>query len=356
MKNIVSQLIEKFALKDDFNPFLNKFYWEPDMHYIGVGLRETLYNEAFLVIDQGEGYSDVPYILEADSMKLAVLIEYNATCPVHKMNRISITSFMGEINPQKQHTALSELICDHIKPQRIFTFSSEVGDFIKDNFDIELRHNLSGTDCWKGFVKFKDKYFYLYCLPDITQGLPRELDMFIMATGVYDFQVCEHINAIMKDDRNFKFPEKPLVDKNVKKYFLNAHDGSFFPLASIRWESIAALAKSMKDFDAYDVIASMRIEKVSPSSGEDSPLDSYTHRRTWRDSKELCLQYIDQHRLQYHLESLELSLIRLFLFLNYPVQSFNLHWNNDLKLIESLKSDYEMSNKKLEEFQNQGIK
>jgi|GEM_PF-2298187 len=352
MENIVSQLIEKFALKDDFNPFLNKYYWEPDMHYIGVADRETLYNEAFLVIDQGEGYSDLPYILEADSTKLAALIEYNATCPVHKMNRISITNFMGETNSQKNHAALSELICDHIKPQRIFTFSSELGDFIKDNFDIELRHNLSGTDCWKGFVLFKDKYFYLYCLPDmpLTEDKKDSMDSFIQSTIVSDFQTCQHINAIIKDNENLEFPLKPLADKTVKKYFLHSHDVSFFFLANIRWEPIAALAKSMKDFDAYDVIASMRIEKVSPSSGEDSPLDSYTHRRTWRDSKELCLQYIDQHRLQYHLESLELSLIRLFLFLNYPVQSFNLHWNNDLKLIKNIKSDYETCKVKFKEF------
>lgn len=346
MYKAVRQLKEKYVLKSDFNPFLNKYHYDPEQYYPGISVNcHFPCNEAVLVLDEGCGYRDYPYILEADRAILEVLLEYFSIRPVHRTNRVSINSFTDRSDPQTRNAVFETLICDHIRPKIMVSFSRNAGTFIEDNFCIEKKQTLSGTDCWKGFLRLADRYFYIYCLPDVCdKGVTEELNRFILSSLVFESQTCQHLNAIIMNEKDFNIPDKPLNDSTVKKYLPCLKDYKFFSLHNIVANTISKIAKKIEAVDEYDFIASIKTKErtVNLSSKQiDLTLDEYIQLRRTESSQSICVRYLDKTTIDYGLAVLELAIIRLYLFLKYPEQSFGFEWDRKLKLINSLQSNYE---------------
>jgi hypothetical protein len=117
---------------------------------------------------------------------------------------------------------------------------------------------------------------------------------------------------------------------------------------------VAAVAQKVGDIDEYDVLASVRLKDwpAKQSGGIiDLTLDEYVNQRRSETAQSICSRYLDSAGLAYRLGLLELSLIRLLLFLKYPVKSFSMTWDRELRLIAALQSEHDSCRERLEAFQ-----
>jgi hypothetical protein len=122
-------------------------------------------------------------------------------------------------------------------------------------------------------------------------------------------------------------------------------------LPNIHPEFISGVVNSIEDFDLYDLIISNYLNDYSHQTiSIGISKENYFELRKNETSKNICLKYFDAQTLNYQKYILQLSLIRYFLYVNYPELSFKYVWHKDKELKGLLEDNYKDSLSRLDEF------
>jgi hypothetical protein len=311
--------------------FLNKYYWEPNATYLGCRNSE-LYNEALLVLDTNRPTdNNKPYIREMYGKILDLLMSCFPNYPVHKTNRISI----DRVNTE----TLSDLISSSIKPKVIITFSSEIGNYLRSNFQIKYDSYLRDTGLWKGMIRMNDKWFFVYSIPGLeqTEEIVKEWIQFMQTSTVFDFQTCYHINEIIKKYPDFRLPENPIKLKTVRKNLRRYNEIQFFSLPNLHPNAVTNITKAIKDFNIYDLVMAGDLTDWFPGNMSKSTLskEHYIEQRKHESALNICSKYFNNIQLQHKTDIIQLSVIRFYLYMEYPQLSFDALWTPEKEYIHS---------------------
>jgi len=322
-------------------PFLNKYYWNPDMRLVSCCADTELYNESVLVLDGDGVYNDIPYIMEMNSDRLDLLTEYFGIHPIHQTNRISMIK--KNIVNKNYVSHLESLISEYIKPQVIITFSESVGEALKTLFEIQFEKRLEPMGFWSGISRIKNKYFFVYCLPLTSKPDIRsvEVNRYLMSSRVFEFQTCYHLSEILRQDHSFSVPTRPLDDQATRENILRLQDLNYISISSLHRKSISDVANILSDFDEYDLIRAQHFKDYCPESiAINLSKSDYLELRKQESSKSLCHKYFNKTDLDYKLYTLKLALIRLYLYSHYAQESFDLDWKDEMQCNEFVSDNY----------------
>jgi hypothetical protein len=357
MSKRINAIIEKIncsiGLDQNQTPFLNRYFWNPDRSLIGYDCENLeLYNESVLILDIGQGYSEDPYIMEIETDRLEFLVEHFGIYPLHQTNRLSIIENYLE---NKEYRRLIEiLISDYIKPKVILSFSPEISRILSNTFEIELKHQAKDCEMWSGAVLIGSKYFYTYCVQldkqlDIRSN---EVSSFVMASAIYDFQTCCHVNGIKKKNKDFKFPENLLTDEKFRDDIRKLQNINFLQIMSLHGRTaIPDISNAIRDFDEYDLLIVRYLKDFA--YGElaiNLSMSAYLKLRKSTSAIILCSKYFDQADFDRRFYIQKLALTRLYLYCKYPEDSFNLDWDIELKIIEFSSESYRKSKEAFDRF------
>ncbi|HRZ28179.1 MAG TPA: hypothetical protein P5295_15340 [Spirochaetota bacterium] len=337
-ENILEKIRNEYAVKN-FQPFLNSYYWNPDMNLVSCYLEKVeLYNESILILDEEDEYSDEPYIMSIDRERLAVLMEYFSTNPIHQTNRIAVTTNSRISQKEQYNNIIGHLVSRHIKPAIIITFSQSVGDYVKNNYTIYMHNNLKETKCWKGIVFMGDRYFFLYCLPNIADSIKSNgpfkskteasLKEFFLSSSVYDRKTCGLLNRVNEAMPSFQFPENPLEEPLVRTNLqrLTEIKNTQTPNFLFARQEIKNVCSLIKNFDEHDILAAQCIIYSLPEQKQKLSCEEYVELRKQQNSKDICHKYIESNSLNYRIYLLQLALVQFTLFTLYPEETFKADW------------------------------
>lgn len=315
------------------HPFLNKYFWNTDMRIVCCSTGIEQYNKSILILDDSDVYNDEAYIFNMERYQLSFLSHYFRFHPIHHTNRISVVK---EYLLQREYQSLFEtLISTHVKPEIIITFSKNVGKTLKSLFEIKLESHLKNTGFWKGFMMVGERYFFVYCLPEIDSMdiMSNHIEKYIMSSRSDEFQTCSHLNEIVKKDAAFQFPNTPLDDDATMRNLRQLEQREYISLLfSHPRDVLSELATIIEDFDEYDFMITRRLSDCVPESDAIHLSKSdYLEARKTESSESLCHRYFDQTLFKYLLYTSKLALIQLYLYSNYPQESFDLIWNAELQ-------------------------
>lgn len=320
---ILLKLRESGYCDPEFQPFRNRYYWNPDMELSACGQDDLeLYNESILVLDEKGPYSDDAYIMQIEKSRLNILMRYFGICPIHQTNRIGIeTESFVQVNNDYIST-LTRLISKHIRPRVIITFSGSVGMFFKNNYTVFLEDHKECTGFWKGIILIGKRYFYLYCLPVIElYSIDSEKnDPFFMSSIVYDKQTCHLLNSVAAAIPGFQFPSGPLNNSAVRAALRNlagVNDAQVPRFLYARGE-ISELCGDISGFNEFDLVVAQRIIYAYPGQKTVLSKDEYLEVRKTESPEVICRRHLDASNLSYSHYLLRLSLVQLYLFIVYP--------------------------------------
>jgi len=280
--------------------------------------------------------------MEMNADRLDLLTEYFGIHPIHQTNRISIIK--NHIVNKSYVSRLESFISEQIKPKIIITFSESVGEALKKLFEIHLEHRLEPMGFWSGMARIKNKYCFVYCLP-ITSELDIrsiEVNRYLMSSRVLEFQTCYHMSEILKQDNAFSAPKRPLDDQATRENILRLQDLSYISISTLgNRKSISDVANIIRDFDEYDLILAQHFNDYSPErTAINLSQSDYLALRKKENSRSLCHKYFSKTDLDYKLYMLNLALIRLYLYSNYPQESFDVDWKAEMQCSEFVSGSY----------------
>lgn len=302
-------------------PFLNKYFHELEYPYLTWHKGEK-YNDAILVLDQGDNYSKMPYIEEMNSGIIRVLSKCFTTRPIHKTNRIKWSADGKE--------EIKKLISGYIKPKVLLSFSAKICREVEQVYPVLYKRQLEQTQIWKVFLEIDGKYFVMYALPGVSEmsQLPDDLTRFIVYTSAQRSDLCRQMNEIRKKSGSLNFPDDPLSNQKVQKSLKNLIDLGYPNLLNLNARAVEKTLQLVPDFDINDIIISSQLQDFMPFDTAQIPLTlkEYAARRKKQFSNEIAAQYIDAPALAYKNEIVQLSLLRLYFYLHYPDLSFEADW------------------------------
>lgn len=349
---ILKKVIDVTKTSSNFNPFLNKYFWEPDMHLLEYKNNYEIYNNSILILDEKDEYNKEPYIKKISKWKLNILIKYFSNYPIHLTNRITIVN--NYLDNFKM--AIQSLISEHIRPKIMITFSKNQGNLIKKMFKIYLENKCENTDSWSGMVKIGQQFFYIYCLlsSDEIYDSSDNIEDFINASRVYEFETCYHINSILNKNKKLQFPIQPLKDKKVIEGLISANENmSNFTKRYINPKINLQLVNKLSDFNEYDLLIASYLKENNSSKKSlsiDLTFSNYIKLRHNHTAKSICLKYFNQSKLTSKLYLQKLFLVRHFLFMNYPQESFDTYWKSEEKYCKDFLNDYSIYQDKINKY------
>lgn len=312
---------------------LNKYFWEPDLKYLERNDMES-YNQALLLVDHNGSYTDKPFFLETNNEVRTFLYDCFSTLPLHKTNRIAINTESTATDEDSLSKTITNLISNSIKPNVILIFCEKVADFFKSNYKADMLIALPESDCWKGLFRIGSKYFYIYSLPNIlkNESLYKNAVNFVNSTRIYDFKTISHLNYILRKIKDFSFPENPLTDEKIIAYLKNMPEDNFFSLPNLYPKNIKNILERTEKIDEYDVLITTKLTDFIGISSHsiDLNLKDYLQLRKNKTAKQICYELMPTEDISHSIDIINLSLIRLYLFVHYPVESFDYKWENEI--------------------------
>jgi len=344
MNGIISQIKDVLDINTEYTPFLNKYYLELNTEIIHLlNENDDLYNKSILILDEEGTHNDSPYIMEMDKDRIDALTTYYGVYPIHKTNRLAINWIEDYLKNQRYISLLEELISEYIIPEILITFSDTVGKIIRSKFKIELQNRLEATELWSGFVKMGNKYFFIYCLPDIAQTdmHSNEIYNFIMSSRVYEFHTSFHINEILKSENTLVFPENAIENHVVREGIKHLRDLSHITIAGLNNRNgISEMADLIKDYDIYDLLIAQELNQYNSISVTNLTKGDYLQLRKKESSATICRKYFDKRKLKYKYYIVQFALIRFYLYMKHPQKSFDIDWKIQKRKAEDIIDNY----------------
>lgn len=380
-EKIIKKIKVKLGFAAEYHPFKNQFFWEPDPHKLG--LTDHIENESILVLEKGfeaipvdDYYLDGYFVSHPRDVIPIILNEYFSHTPLHKINNVSIDP-INENNLDIKVKSFIELLNNHIKPKILLSFdwSGEVLSFLFQNFNTFKVCRSQNNSLVKCIILIGEVYYYFYYIdrnPGLLNGIfyndqdiavandeqtfsrmplfTKSFDRFLRSTLVFDYQTCRHLNYIKSRTTTFQFPSEPLNDIKVRESLINLTSNTFFSLPNIHPKAISETLPFIDSFDKYDIILSHLVDNLPMTASIGLSREELIQLRQSESSLEICERYFDPITLAYKEQILDLSLIRYYLFVNYPQLSFDMEWDIELKRIDLISQRYQSANQGLQEF------